>query len=408
MRTCVLVHYHEIALKGGNRPLFLRQLEKNLSRAVSNVESVSVVRLSGRMIIDCRDQEQAAEVCQRLQHVFGIANFAAAFRVSPTLEAFKHAIELWLKIRGDGFDSFRIAARRAYKSFPLTSMELNEELGRFVQDRTGSRVDLKHPALTIHVEALPSEGFVYLDRVPGPGGLPVGVSGRVVSLLSGGIDSPVAAWRAMKRGCRVTFVHFHSAPYLPATSQAKAKALVELLTRWQYASRLYLVPFGEIQREVVLTVPPPYRVVVYRRLMARIAEGISRANGAEALVTGESLGQVASQTLGNLTRIDEVTGLLILRPLIGMDKQEIIRQAQAIGSYEISIEPDQDCCTLFVPRHPSTSVRPGEISALESRLDLDKLVRAGVESASVFDFSFPPRATETEDPFQAERSQIYP
>jgi thiamine biosynthesis protein ThiI len=406
MRTCVLVHYHEIALKGGNRPLFLRQLEKNLSQAVSDLGSVNVVRLSGRIIVDCRDQEQAAEVCQRLQHVFGIANFASAFRVPPTLEAFKHAIEVWLKNRGEGFESFRIAARRAYKSFPLTSMELNEELGRFVQERTGARVDLKHPVLTIHVEALPSEGFVYLDRVPGPGGLPVRVSGRVVSLLSGGIDSPVAAWRAMKRGCQVTFVHFHSFPYLPATSQAKARALVELLTRWQYASRLYLVPFGEIQREVVLTVPPPYRVVVYRRLMARIAEAIARAVGAEALVTGESLGQVASQTLGNLTRIDEVTGLLILRPLIGMDKQEIIRQAQAIGSYEISIEPDQDCCTLFVPKHPSTSVRPEEIRALESRLDLDKLVSAGVESASVFDFSFPAGAADRPDSLPAERSRI--
>jgi len=408
MKPCVLVHYHEIALKGGNRPLFLRQLEKNLSRAIGDLGPVNVVRLSGRIIVECRGLEQAATVCERLERVFGIANFATALRVSPSIEAFKQAIEGWLKVHSDGFESFRIAARRAYKSFPLTSMELNAELGRYVHDRTGARVDLKHPVLTIHVEALPSEGFVYLNRVPGPGGLPVGVSGRVVALLSGGIDSPVAAWRAMKRGCRVTFVHFHSAPYLPVTSQAKAKALVELLTRWQYDSRLYLVPFGEIQREVVLTVPPPYRVVVYRRLMARIAEAIAGSEGAEALVTGESLGQVASQTLENLSRIDEVAGLLFLRPLIGMDKQEIIREAQAIGSYEISIEPDQDCCTLFVPRHPSTSVRPEEISALESRLDLDKLVRGGVGSACICDFKCPDGVVDARDSFPTEQSQAFP
>jgi thiamine biosynthesis protein ThiI len=283
---------------------------------------------------------------------------------------------------------------------------MNRELGRFVQERTSAKVDLNHPALTIYVEALPSEGFVYLDRLPGPGGLPVGVSGDVVALISGGIDSPVAAWRAMKRGCHVTFVHFHSVPYLPATSQAKAKALVELLTQWQYASRLYLVAFGEIQREVVLTVPPPFRVVVYRRLMARIAEAIAKQTGAQALITGESLGQVASQTLGNLSRIDEATELLMLRPLIAMDKEEIIRQAQAIGSFEISIEPDQDCCTLFVPKHPSTKVSHEEIRAIESRLDIEKLVRAGVENSSILDFTFPLGAVDKTDPLASEPSRI--
>ena len=216
----------------------------------------------------------------------------------------------------------------------------------------------------------------------------------------------MAAWRAMKRGCRVTFVHFHSTPYLPATSQEKAKALVESLTRWQYDSRLYLVPFGEIQREVVLTVPPPFRVVVYRRLMARIAEAIAGPVGAQALVTGESLGQVASQTLGNLSRIDEATKLLILRPLIGMDKQEIIKEAQAIGTYEISIEPDQDCCTLFVPKHPATNARLPEIHAAESRLDLEKLIRAGVDNAGVLDFVFPETTAVHADPFSAASPRI--
>src|SRR6185503_5919846 len=210
-------------------------------------------------------------------------------------------------------------------------------------------------------EVLPDEAFIALDRRPGPGGLPVGGSGTVAALLSGGIDSPVAAWRMMKRGCRVLFVHFHSVPYLPATSQAKARALVERLTEWQYASRLHLVPFGEIQREVVLGVPPPLRVVVYRRLMLRIAEALARRTGALALVTGESLGQVASQTLHNLARVDEVADLPVLRPLIGMDKLEITAQAEAIGTFEVSIEPDADCCTLFVPKHPNTRIRAEEV-----------------------------------------------
>jgi thiamine biosynthesis protein ThiI len=185
----------------------------------------------------------------------------------------------------------------------------------------------------------------------------------------------------MKRGCRVLFVHFHSVPYLPATSQAKARALVSQLTQWQYASRLWLVPFGEIQREVILSVPPPGRVVIYRRLMVRIAEAIGRLAGAQALVTGESLGQVASQTLANLTRIGEAASLPILRPLVGMDKLEITDQARRLGTYEISVEPDQDCCTLFVPKHPATRISQEEVRKLEARLPMDRLLAAGVEGA---------------------------
>jgi thiamine biosynthesis protein ThiI len=241
----------------------------------------------------------------------------------------------------------------------------------------------------VHVEVLPGEAFVYADRDPGAGGLPVGASGTVAALLSGGIDSPVAAWRLMKRGCRVVFVHFHGVPYLPDLSRPKARDLVARLTQWQYYSRLFLVPFGEIQREVVLSVPPPTRVVVYRRLMVRIAERLARHAGAPALVTGESLGQVASQTLANITRVDEVASMPILRPLIGMDKLEITDQARALGTYEISIEPDADCCTLFTPRHPDTRVESAQVAALEARLDIERLVTLGVESAEQEVFDFP-------------------
>jgi thiamine biosynthesis protein ThiI len=292
-------------------------------------------------------------------------------------------------LEGRSFPSFRISARRAFKTYPLTSVELNRALGAFVLDHVPTRVDLEHAAQDIRVEVLPAETYISMDRVEGPGGLPVGASGTVTALLSGGIDSPVAAWRMMKRGCRVVFVHFHSVPYLPDTSQTKVRALVERLTAWQYASRLHLVPFGEIQREVVLGVPPPLRVVVYRRLMVRIAEALARRHGAPALVTGESLGQVASQTLDNISRIDEAATLPVLRPLIGMDKLEITAEAQRLGTFEISIEPDADCCTLFTPKHPSTHASAAEIASAESHLDLPRLIASGADAATLETFQFP-------------------
>jgi len=386
-RPVGLVHYHELGLKRGNRPLFLRHLGRNLRRATSDLGPLTLRQVSGRVLLDLENHPDPDAVRDRVQRVFGVSSFAIAYRVASTVEAMKSIIA-WL-VEGQTFASFRITARRAFKTYPMTSVELNRELGAFVLERVASRVDLRHPELEIHVEVMPAETFVYVHPVPGPGGLPVGASGTVAALLSGGIDSPVAAWRMMKRGCRVLFVHFHSVPYLPPTSQAKARELVSILTRWQYDSTLILVPFAEIQREVVLTVPPPARVVVYRRLMVRIAEALARKHGVVALTTGESLGQVASQTLSNIARIDEAAGMPILRPLIGMDKLEITDQARRLGTFEISIEPDADCCTLFVPKHPATRMSEHEVSAVESRLDITRLVAAGCDGASVEAFEFP-------------------
>lgn len=397
LRPCLLVHYHEISLKAGHRPMFLRHLRQNLERATADLQPVKVIQFPGRLMLDLEGNLTPEAVRERVTRVCGVANLALAQRVTSQMDAIKAAIGRL--IDGRQFESFRITARRAFQTYPLTSVEINRELGTFVLERVKTRVDLDNPALTIHVEVLPSETFIYFDREPGPGGLPVGSSGTVMSLLSGGIDSPVAAWRMMKRGCRVEFVHFHSVPYLPPISQQKARALAERLTQWQFFSRLYLVPFGEIQREVVLSVPPPARVVVYRRLMMRIAEALAGQTGAQALVTGESLGQVASQTLPNLARIDEAASLVILRPLIGMDKQEITAQAQTLGTFEISVEPDQDCCTLFVPKHPATRMAPEEVQGLEERLNLSALVKAGVEGAVLETFEFPKGA----GPFPASR-----
>ncbi|HUC98039.1 MAG TPA: tRNA uracil 4-sulfurtransferase ThiI, partial [Candidatus Polarisedimenticolaceae bacterium] len=223
----------------------------------------------------------------------------------------------------------------------------------------------------------------------GPGGLPVGASGRVVALISGGIDSPVAAYRMMQRGCRLIFVHFHSAPYLDQTSQQKVRQLVSELTRCQFHSRLYLIPFGEIQRQIVAAVARPLRVILYRRMMLRIAEQVARREKCQALITGESLAQVASQTLENIAVIQQAAQLPVLRPLVGMDKQEIVDQARRIGTYEISSIPDQDCCQLFVPKHPATRARLADVQDDESRLDVEDLIRLGTTQAAVEEFCFP-------------------
>jgi thiamine biosynthesis protein ThiI len=387
MKPALVVHYHEISLKGGNRPLFLRRLGENLRKATAGCGVRAVRRLPGRVVLDLADGADLPRLQARVATVFGIANFAPGLSLPPSLDAVKEAMLALLD--GRRFDSFRITARRTFKVFPMTSEAVNRELGTLVLQRFPTRVNLSQPALTVYVELLPREALVFVDRLPGPGGLPVGVSGRVLSLLSGGIDSPVAARRLQKRGCEVEFVHFHAVPYLPPTSQVKVRALVGRLVPHQFAARLWQVPFGEIQREVVLTVPPPLRVVVYRRLMGRIAEVLARRTGALALVTGESVGQVASQTLENLARTTEVVGLPVLRPLIGMDKEEIIREAKAIGTYEISIEPDQDCCTLFVPKHPETRTSAAAVARAEMRLEVARLVEAGAGQAVAETFTFP-------------------
>jgi thiamine biosynthesis protein ThiI len=243
--------------------------------------------------------------------------------------------------------------------------------------------------LTIHVEALTDDAFYYFGKELGPGGMPVGVSGRVACLLSGGIDSPVAAWRLMRRGCRVLLVHFHSYPILSRASQEKARELARLLTQFQFHSRLFLVPFGEIQQQVTLSVAPPLRVVIYRRLMMRIAERLARDHKAQALVTGEVVGQVASQTLENLSAINRVVSMPVLRPLIGMDKDEITAESQRLGTYPISIIPDQDCCTLFTPRHPATKARNDDVERAESTLPIDEIVERAVTAVAVEEFEFP-------------------
>ena len=387
----VLIRYHEIALKKGNRPYFIDLLKRNLVASLRDVKLREAKTLQARILLNFDADADTAEIGRRLQRVFGIANFSFVDRQRADIDALREGI--LGRLNGRNFASFRIDARRADKSFPLTSPEINRVLGAAVKETTGARVDLEHAELTIDVEILPECAFFSFDKIPGAGGLPVGGSGRVVSLISGGFDSPVAAYRMMQRGCRLAFVHFHSAPYLDRTSQEKCRELVQLLTRHQLRSRLYLVPFGEIQRTIVAGVLRPLRVILYRRMMLRIAEAIAREEKALALATGESLAQVASQTLENMAVIQQAAALPVLRPLVGMDKQEIIDQARRIGTFDISSQPDEDCCQLFVPKHPATKSRLADVEKAEARLDIPALVQTGVEHAEVETFEFPERST---------------
>jgi thiamine biosynthesis protein ThiI len=383
----IVVHYQELALKGKNRPWFLGRLVRHLRHAVSDLDVTTVRALMGRIEIVLGPSVPVEAVSERVRRTFGVANFSLAGRSPLDLDAIAQAI---LRDLGDrSCRTFRVSARRADKRYPLTSPQVEREVGGRIKEGRGWTVDLDEPELDIRLELLTDQAFYFFAKDRGPGGLPTGTAGRVACLLSGGIDSPVASHRMMKRGCTATFVHFHSYPILSRASQEKARELVTLLTKWQHRSRLYLVPFGEIQQQVVLSVPGPMRVVVYRRLMLRIAERIARQRHCQALVTGDVVGQVASQTLENLAVVGSVATLPLMRPLIGMDKDEITAEAQRLGTYPISIIPDQDCCTLFTPRNPMTRAKLMEVEAAELNLPIDELVARAVGEAAVEDFEFP-------------------
>jgi tRNA uracil 4-sulfurtransferase len=383
----VLIRYHEIALKKGNRRYFIELLKRNLISAVRDLGIKEIRSLPARILLTFKADYDPEVLIERIRSVFGVANFSMVERTARDIDILRARI--LESLDGSRFSSFRIDTQRGDKTFALKSPEINRLIGAAVKDQSGARVDLTNAELTVTVEILPRDAFFGFNKIPGPGGLPVGASGRVVALISGGIDSPVGAYRMMQRGCRLIFVHFHSAPYLDQTSQQKVRQLVTELTRCQFHSRLYLIPFGEIQRQIVAAVARPLRVILYRRMMLRIAEQVARREKCQALITGESLAQVASQTLENIAVIEKAAELPVLRPLVGMDKQEIIDQARRIGTFEISSIPDQDCCQLFVPKHPATKARLAEVQEDESTLDIENLIRLGTTQAAVEEFYFP-------------------
>jgi thiamine biosynthesis protein ThiI len=408
--NAIVVHYKELALKGRNRPWFIRLLVHNLQTALAGLDIRSIRSIMGRIEIELgptasrtsasesAPNPQWMQVRDRLRRVFGIANFSYAGRGPHDFDQLAAAI---LADLGDrDAESFRVSATRADKRLPFTSPQVEREVGGRIKQAKGWRVDLGNAALTIHVELLPDGAFYFFGREPGAGGLPTGTGGRVACLLSGGIDSPVAAYRMMRRGCSVLLIHFHAYPILSRASQEKVREIARLLTAHQLRSRLLMVPFGELQQKVVLAVRPELRVVVYRRLMLRIAERLARHWRARALVTGEVIGQVASQTLDNMTTIAEAATMEVLRPLVGMDKDEIAAEAERIGTFPISIIPDQDCCTLFTPRHPATSARRDEVAEAEQALAIDEMIASAIAAASVEDFRYPAPVLESKPSLQ--------
>lgn len=370
MATCLTLHYHELALKGANRPRFVRALVHNARRALGELGPCRVESTGGRILVET-GADMAAAVARAVK-IPGVVHVMPVTRLPRDLDAVASAAIA--EVRRLAPASFRVSARRNDKSFPMTSVEIDREVGARVHEALGTPVRLKGAEREVHLAVLPKEILLSAEKVGGPGGLPTGTGGRVAALLSGGMDSPVAAWRMINRGCRCDLVHFHSHPLVDRTTQEKARDLAAVLAQWQFRTRLWLVPLAEVQKEVRLKCPEALRVILYRRFMVRIAEMLARRRRCRALVTGESLGQVASQTLENIATVDAVATMPVLRPLIGTDKREIIALAEKLGTYPISVRPDQDCCQLFVPPKPATKSWPSQAEEAEAALDVKALV----------------------------------
>ena len=381
--------YHEVGLKGRNRWRFVDELKRNL-RATFADYALGPMRGEGlRLIVEIPAHVPDAIVRERAAWLFGLQNFSVSRRVANEIDAIKRAALETAIASAASARTFRVTTRRTEKRFALNSMEIDRIVGAEVAARIGLKVNLDHPDCEISIEILPDGTYISDGKLNGAGGLPVGVTGRGMVLLSGGIDSPVAAYRMMRRGLRLDFVHFHSYPLVSSASREKACDLAAHLTRYEARSTLLLAPFAEIQREIVARAPRPLRVILYRRFMLRIAAALALQGEAQALVTGESLGQVASQTLENMTVIEQAVTLPILRPLLGMDKIEIVTEARRLGTFETSILPDQDCCSLFVPAHPETRARREEVEAAEAPFAIDAMVAEAVRKTELVANRFP-------------------
>ncbi len=382
--TFVIARYGELVLKGKNRPYFEKRLVRNVKAACKDISTIVVQREHGQLIL--RPEERTAQVARRLREVFGISVISPAWEAQKDPESIAR---LAVDMVGDALLDlpareripFRVQSKRADKRFPLTSMELDHFVADRVFEAHGERLqaNMREPRLTLGIAVRNARIYLFAQRVRGAGGLPIGTIGKALSLLSGGIDSPVASWMAMRRGLHMQLVTFESAEFLGREPEEKVRRLAGRLARWQPVTRLFRVPFSEVQLAVRDSVPESFRTVIYRRMMQRIATKIAEAEGAGALVTGDSLGQVASQTLENLGAVGAAATLPVLRPLIAMDKQETIDRARQIGTYDLSVEQVPDCCTVFQPSSPTLRATPEDADRVESGLDIGALVQDAFE-----------------------------
>ena len=384
----IVIHYAEVGLKGKNRVFFEKKLAHNIKQSLRGTGYAEVKRRHDRIVVHLKQDTDIVEIEKRLRSVMGIAHFELVYRTEKDITAMKDtALQL---TKGKNFETLKVETKRSDKTFPLTSPEVSSEVGGYLIQNTGAQADMHNPDLRFWINISHNDAYIYMNKLQGIGGLPVGVSGKVLVMLSGGIDSPVAAWQMIKRGAKAVFIHFYSYPYTDKASLEKVMELTRILAESNYRSVIYLVPFAELQQIIVTETPAPYRVLLYRRMMTRIAQRVAPLVDAEAMVTGESLAQVASQTLPNLRAIEAIADMPILRPLIGFDKIDIIAKAEQIGTFDVSTLPHQDCCSLFVPKHPATRASLSDLDKAEEGLDISALVEIAMNGLEkqVVNFSY--------------------
>ncbi|WP_217586992.1 tRNA uracil 4-sulfurtransferase ThiI [Lentibacillus saliphilus] len=380
----IMVRYSEIALKGGNRKMFLLKLQDNINRALKEYEGIKVKRTQGRVFIllNGHAPEPIIEKCRK---VFGIHSLSPAMKLESDLEQIQKAT-LEALTKATDAQTFKIIVKRIDKTFPHRSQEMNQLLGSYLLKNTeGYTVDVHHPDVAIKVEIRNEATYVTSQVTPGAKGLPVGTAGKTLLLLSGGIDSPVAGYLAMKRGVQLEAIHFHSPPFTSERAKQKVLDLADVLTAYGTKINIHIVPFTKVQQTIFREMPDSHAMTIMRRIMLRISERVCRDNGILSMTTGESLGQVASQTMYSMHAINDVTSFPILRPLIAMDKEDIIHISRKIGTYDISVRPYEDCCTVFVPKSPKTKPQKEKIQKYEAKYDFTDLIDeavAGIETVT--------------------------
>ena len=409
-KLVIVVHYHELWLKGGNRRFFLSKLHMALKRALEGLPVERILRPGDRLLVEFGEGASEKEAVARIERVFGVAFYAVA-RVVPRgseddLAALGRAA--WEEIRGEKFETFAVRAKRSDKSFPQRTIDIDVSVGQYLVDQLrasgrGARVKLNDPDLTCRIEVPPGPSLlVYARKIPGAGGLPPNTAGRMTCLLSGGFDSAVAAYKMMKRGAHLNFVHFWGGGARPGESSVHvARELVKRLVPWQFSAKLHLVPFEPIQREIVGRAPEEFRILLYRRMMLRIAERVARSNRALGLITGDSLAQVASQTLHNMAAVGAAVRMPLYRPLVGDDKIEIMDAARKIGTHDISAEPFHDCCPIFLPRNPALHASVAELDQAESALDIESLIRQGIDAMAIERYRYAAGRVEKVESFKS-------
>lgn len=380
MKEIILIKNGELALKGLNRSTFEDALVKNMKRRLKDLGNVSIKKSQSTIYVEPQDDDfDFNEALERVSRIFGIAGFSRACVCEKTVEdILKKSVE-YLKPSLENIKTFKVEAKRADKSFPLTSPEISRELGgTLLSAFPHLRVDVHNPERTVFVEIRDYAAYVRAEQIQGAGGLPVGTAGTASILISGGIDSPVAAWTMAKRGLRLNAIHFASPPYTSQRAELKVRTLLSKVARYSGSINLAIVPFTEIQDMIAEKCPEEYFTLIMRRMMMRISERLAQKSGSLALITGESLGQVASQTLPALVTTDAVANIPVLRPLIGMDKEEIIRISRKIDAFETSILPYEDCCTVFTPKHPKTRPTLASCEEAESALNIEELIEKAI------------------------------